>query len=45
MLLSRGIEAYFGATQLDIIESPLGKGKFPSKTQEFFDNILYLPIN
>jgi len=35
-----------GATQLDVVESPIGsKYKYPQETLEFFKHILYLPIH
>ena len=46
ILNNRGIDAYLGATQLDLVESPIGyRYKYPSKTREFFRKIIYLPIH
>ncbi|KAM3139021.1 hypothetical protein pb186bvf_008832 [Paramecium bursaria] len=46
ILNSRGIDAYMGVTQLDIVESPIGSSfQYPKKTLEYFKDILYLPIH
>jgi len=46
LLNLRGVDAYLGATQLDVVESPIGsKYKYPQETLEFFKHILYLPIH
>ncbi|CAD8164893.1 unnamed protein product [Paramecium pentaurelia] len=46
VLNSRGIDAYMGVTQLDIVESPIGSSyQYPNSTLAYFKNILYLPIH
>jgi dTDP-4-amino-4,6-dideoxygalactose transaminase len=46
LLNAKGIDAYLGATQLDLIESPVGsRYKYPQETLDFFNRILYLPIH
>ena len=46
MLISRGVDAYRGVTQLDIIESPVGSNyKYPQETLDYFLNLIYLPIS
>ncbi|CAD8173755.1 unnamed protein product [Paramecium pentaurelia] len=46
ILNARGIDAYMGVTQLDIVESPIGSSyQYPNKTLSYFKNILYLPIH
>lgn len=46
ILNARGIDAYLGATQLDLVESPIGFAyKYPTKTKEFFQKIIYLPLH
>ncbi|CAD8088314.1 unnamed protein product [Paramecium sonneborni] len=46
ILNSRGIDAYMGVTQLDIVESPIGSSyQYPNSTLSYFKNILYLPIH
>lgn len=43
---ARGIDAYLGATELDLVESPIGTSyKYPLQTKEFFQKIIYLPIH
>ena len=47
LLNKSGIDAYLGATQLDLVESPIGSQyKYPKETFEFFNkvSICYLKI-
>ena len=40
LLNMSGIDAYLGATQLDLVESPIGsKYKYPKETFEFFNQV------
>ena len=46
LLNMRGIDAYLGATQLDLVEAPIGsKYKYPKQTLEFFNKVSDLPFN
>ncbi|KAL4471978.1 hypothetical protein ABPG72_018480 [Tetrahymena utriculariae] len=46
ILNARGVDAYLGATQLDLVESPIGSQyKYPQKTKDFFQKIIYLPLH
>ncbi|KRW98247.1 Pyridoxal phosphate-dependent transferase [Pseudocohnilembus persalinus] len=47
IIISRGaVGTYLGATQLKVVPSPLGHSyKYPQKTEEFFKQIVYLPIH
>jgi len=45
-LNSRGLDVYKGATQLKVIPAPKGFKEHPAQqTQEFFNTLLYLPID
>jgi hypothetical protein len=46
MLNERGVDAYMGVTQLDIIESPIGSSfHYPSKTLDYFKNVSSIPLS
>ena len=45
-LQDRGVDVYNRATQLRLVESPVGsKYEFPEKTKAFFDKLMYLPLH
>ena len=45
LLVTQGIDAYLGATQLKVIQPPSGNYYDIEKTKDFFEQIIYLPIH
>ena len=41
MLNARGVDAYMGVTQLDIVECPVGsRYEYPTETLKYFKNVI-----